>query len=356
MSDVIKSQETTNILTFEESILEVNKKYILFLTELIEKFKYHDDLIGPLEHDFKLTNDKLLENKYQVIDTMTDNFLFCLEQISDHNSDYFIYQKEKIVKKNGKSFKNKLPKIGNRTLLKKILKESENKYVDKIFLNIIELFNYLTLKDGNSIVFREEYILYVKENFNENKNFSKMIMVFDNLNNILNSKIEEIKEIEDNETDEAEESKESKEKDKNKKFKKNSKSSNKKNSKSSNNDFMKNLENTKIAELAKNISKKINMEDFPALSDPSKLLSSLAGGNTGEDGGGIQNLLKFVIGEVEDAFKSEKLNEKDLMGEAQNIMGQFKNMSGIDPMSLLSGNKDKFDLNQFANIFANMDK
>ena len=44
------------------------------------------------------------------------------------------------------------------------------------------------------------------------------------------------------------------------------------------------------------------------------------------------------------------------MGEAQNIMGQFKNMSGIDPMSLLAGNKDNFDLNQFANIFANMDK
>jgi hypothetical protein len=351
MSDVIKSQETTNILTFEESILEVNTKYISFLTELIEKFKYHDDLIGPLEHDLKLTNDKLQENKYQVIDTMTDNFLFCLEQISDHNSDYFIYQKEKIVKKNGKAFKNKLPKVGNRTLLKKILKEAENKYVDKIFLHIIELFNYLTLKDGESIVFKEEYISYVKEKFNENKNYSKMIMVFDNINNILNSKIEEIKEIDDNEIDDVEEIK-----DKNKKIKKNSKSSNKKNSKSSNNDFMKNLENTKIAELAKNISKKINMEDFPALSDPSKLLSSLAGGNTGEDGGGIQNLLKFVIGEVEDAFKSEKLNEKDLMGEAQNIMGQFKNMSGIDPMSLLSGNKDKFDLNQFANIFANMDK
>jgi hypothetical protein len=118
---------------------------------------------------------------------------------------------------------------------------------------------------------------------------------------------------------------------------------------------MKNLENTKIAQLAKNISEKININDFPALSDPSKLLSSLGSGNTEE--GGIQNLLKFVVGEVEQAFKTETLNEKDLMGEAQNIMGQFKNMSGFDPMSLLGGdNPDNIDLSQFANIFSKMGK
>lgn len=118
---------------------------------------------------------------------------------------------------------------------------------------------------------------------------------------------------------------------------------------------MKNLENTKIAQLAKNISEKINIDDFPALSDPSKLLSSL-GGNSFEDGG-IQNLLKFVVGEVEQAFKSNNLDEKDLMSEAQNIMGQFQNMSGFDPLSLLNNNKDNnIDLSQFANIFSKMGK
>ena len=34
-------------------------------------------------------------------------------------------------------------------------------------------------------------------------------------------------------------------------------------------------------------------------------------------------------------------------------MGQFKNMSGFDPMSILQ-NSDGLDLNKFADIFANM--
>lgn len=333
--------------TFDESIPIINDKYLIFLNELIEKFGYHNELIGPLESDLKLTKEKLPENKYQVIDTITDNFLFCLEQISDHNSDYFIYQKEKIPKKNGKFYKNKLPKVGNRTLLKKLLKESDSKYNEKIFKSIIEFFNYLTIKDDNNISFNEDYINYVKDTFTDNKNFSKMIMVFDNINNIFNSKLEEVNDEEINNEEDDESIEDKKNVGKNKK-------KNKKNNKV-NGDFMKNLENTKIAQLAKNISEKININDFPALSDPSKLLSSLGGGNTSEDGG-IQNLLKFVVGEVEQAFKTDTLSEKDLMGEAQNIMGQFQNMSGFDPMSLLNNNKDNIDLSQFANIFSKMGK
>jgi hypothetical protein len=261
--------EDTKILSFDESIISINEKYLNLLSELIEKFKYHDELIGPLESDLKLTKEKLPTNKYQVIDTITDNFLFCLEQINDHNADYFIYQKEKIPKKNGKVYKNKLPKIGNRTLLKKLLKEADNKFIDKIFKEIINFFNILTIKDeNNNFIFKEEYINYVKENFNENKNFSKMIMVFDNINNILNSKLED-----DNEVDNDSENFVNKEDTKKENSK--GKKKNKKNNKSTNGDFMKNLENTKIAQLAKNISEKINIDEFPALSDPTKLLSSL---------------------------------------------------------------------------------
>lgn len=333
MSEVIEEHKK---LSFDESITVINNKYIIFLEELIEKFKYHDDLIGPLENDLKLTKDKLPENNDQVLDIITDNFLFCLEQIYDHNEDYFIYQKDKIHKKNGKVYKNKLPKIGNRTLLKKLLKESDNIFTDKIFKEIIEYFNYLIYKDKNDVYFfNSDYIDYVKENFSDNKNYSKMIMVFDNVNNIFNSKIEENEDIILNDEETKPKKGKSKEKAKGKQ-----------------NDFMKNLENTKIAQLAKNISEKININDFPALSDPSKLLSSL--GNSSEDGG-IQNLLKFVVGEVEQAFKTDSLNEKDLMGEAQNIMGDFQNMSGFDPMSLLKGN-DNIDLSQFANIFSKMSK
>ena len=334
------------VVTYNESILLINDKYIIILNELIEKFKYHDELLGFLETDLKTFKEKLIENNLYVIDFITDNFLFCLEQISDNNGDYFIYQKEKIPKKNGKFYKNKLPKIGERVLFKKILKECDKISVNKLFKDIQDIFNLLMMKDTTAITFNSEYIEYVKNNFSENKNFSKMIMVFDNITNILNSKLDDNEDSNINnniETDNSENNKN-----------KNNKKKNKKNTKP-NGDFMKNLENTKIAQLAKNISEKININDFPALSDPSKLLSSLGSGNTEE--GGIQNLLKFVVGEVEQAFKTETLNEKDLMGEAQNIMGQFKNMSGFDPMSLLGGdNPDNIDLSQFANIFSKMGK
>jgi hypothetical protein len=340
-------EEKKEVLSFEELIPIVNEKYLSFLSELLEKFKYHDHLAGPLDHDLKLSQEKLVENKFQVIDTIINNFLYCLEQLADHNSDYFIYQKEKITKKNGKSYKNKLPKIGNRTLLKKVLSEAESKSVPKIFKDIIDIFMLLTFKNEyNIILFNEEFVDYVKENFDENKNFSKMIMVIDNVNNILDSKLEDIDESQIIEEDSEDEIKKSKSKSKSKKEKNKSKGA-------IGPDFIKGLENTKIAQLAKNISEKINIDDFPALSDPSKLLSSL-GDSSNE--GGIQNLLKFVVGEVEGAFKDNTLNEKELIGEAQNLMGQFQNMSGFDPMSLLSGDKGNIDINQFANIFSKMGK
>jgi len=340
MSEII---EEIKKLTFTETVPIINDKYLIFLETLIEKFKYHDELYGSLQNDLKLIKDKLLENNYHVIDIITDNFLFCLEQIYDNNVDYFVYQKEKIPKKNGKTYKNKLPKLGNKTLIKRLLKELDNSSTESFFKNIIYFFDLIIIKDNENYLFNEDYIIYVKNNFVENKNFSKMIMVFDNINNIFNSNLEEVNE---NQNEDVEEETPSKDKSK-------SKNKSKGKSKSKQNDFMKNLETTKIAQLAKNISEKINLNDFPALSDPSKLLSSL--GNSSDEGG-IQNLLKFVVGEVEQAFKNESLNEKDLMGEAQNIMGQFQNMSGFDPLSLLNNNKDNIDLSQFANIFSNMGK
>jgi len=344
----LEKTESVKILSFDEIIPIVNEKYLFFLSELLEKFKYHDHLCGPLEHDIKFAKEKLLENKHQVIDTIINNFLFCFEQIVDNNSDYFIYQKEKITKKNGKSYKNKLPKIGNRTLLKKILTESESTSLSKIFKDIIEMVELLTFKNEyNIIVFNDDFIEYVKDNFDENKNFSKMIMVIDNINNIMDSKLDIIDETQIIEDDDSIEEM------------KKSKSKNKKKGKSSggglNSDFLKGLETTKIAQLAKNISEKINIDDFPALNDPSKLLSSLTDSSS-EENGGIQNLLKFVVSEVEGAFKDNSLNENELIGEAQNLMGQFKNMSGFDPMSLLSGNNGNIDMSELSNIFSKMGK
>jgi len=335
---IIENINNEKILNFLEAIPLINEKYLVFLNYFLEKFKYHEDLVSSLDNDLKFINDKLETNKYAVINIITDNFLFCLEQIADHNSDYFIYQKEKIQKKNGKLYKNKLPKIGNKTLLKIILTESDSKNYNTIFKDILDFFNLLIIKDqDNKMVFNDDYVNYVKEHFSENKNYNKIIMVFDNLDNILNQVDDEIDEKDEKYIEE--ESKKNKSK----------KNKSKKNG-GLGADFMKNLENTKIAELAKNISQKINIDDFPSLADPSKLLSSL--GNPEE--GGIQNLLKFVIGEVEESFKNNNINENDLVNEAQNIMGQFQNSSGFDPMSILSNNN--IDLEQFANIFSKMSK
>ena len=341
--------EVPNESTFVEIINKVNDKYLIIVNYLLEKFKYHDDLAGPLGADLKFIKDKLTDNNFAIIDIITDNFLFCLEQVSDHNADYFTYQKEKVKKSNGKSYKNKLSKIGQRTLFKRVLKDSDPKFIDKLFSDLIEIFNLLVLNDSDgNMIFNEEYVEYVKENFNENKNFSKMIMVFDNVDSILSiSNDEEVINVDAELTDPtSEDSTSKKSKGKTKKSKKSKDPTN-----MMGEQFMKGLENTKIAQLAKNISEKINIDDFPGLTDPSKLLSSLSDPNSD---GGIQNLLKFVVGEVEQAFKGENINEKDLVNEAQNIMGQFQNMSGFDPMSMLKNNN--LDLSQFADIFSKMKK
>lgn len=331
--------------SFSEASAITNERYLALLNELIEKFKYHTELLGTLEYDLKSVKGKLVDNDNQVIYALTDNFLYCLEQIADNNSDYFVYQKEKITKKN-KVYKNKLPKLGSKTLLKRVLKECDTKYNTYLFKTILDIFLLFTVKsDDGSIQFTEDYMDYVKENFDENKNFSKMLMVFDNTNNILN--IQEIVEPELNEHDDDESWTEPT---KSKKGSKNDKKKSK-NKGFAAPEFMKSLENTKIAQLAKNISDKINMDDFPELTDPMKLLSSL--GNPSEEGG-IQNLLKFVIGEVETSFKNNNMDEKDLINEAQSMMGNFSSMAGIDPMKMFKDGN--LDMNQFANIFSKMGK
>jgi hypothetical protein len=354
-TDVVEPKDFSTIT------MEVSTKYIVFLQELYEKYKYHPELAGQLESDIKGLK-KNMENEQYLLYFLTSNYLFCLEPISDHNIDYFMYQKEKTVKKSGKVVKNKITKVIGKITLKKILKESEISFHNKIFSTIYEIFMNMTVKNENdTIVFNDEYIQFIKDNLSEDRNFSKMLMVMDNLDTILSS---------DNVVDETDIIKEAKkeEADKKKDKKKKSKSS------SSNplsaltgalgGDFMNGLESTKIAQLAKNISEKINTDEFPLLNDPSKLLSSLTGG--GEDGNNnIQNLLKFVVGEVENEFKTNNINEKDLLGEAQNIMSQFQGMSGFDPMSLLKnlsgaigGNNGEGlpDMKQFESIFSNIQK
>jgi hypothetical protein len=108
-SEEVKIEEFKNeeikTISYSESIPLINEKYLSLFNELVEKFKYHEELTGSLQHDLKRLNENLVENNDYIIDLLTDNLLFCLEQIADHNSDYFIYQREKVTKKN-KVYKN----------------------------------------------------------------------------------------------------------------------------------------------------------------------------------------------------------------------------------------------------------
>lgn len=344
---------SNNVKSFDDLTMEVSTKYLMFLQELYEKYKYHPDMAGEFQSEMKTLKNNMEENNDYLLYFITANYLFCLEPITDHNTDYFIYQKDKIVKKSGKVVKNKITKIIGKLTLKRLLKECDAETTKNIFTTVHDIFMMLTYKNENSsIVFNDEYISFVKENFTEDKNFSKMIMTIDNLDTILSQENQPSNDISADVEPEVSN-------------KKSNKNKGKKSGKKSNVDpfsaltgalggnLLNGLETTKIAKLAKNISEKINTDDFPLLSDPSKLLSSLT--TPGENGANnIQDLLKFVVGEVEDAFKKDGINEQELLGEAQNIMTQFKGISGFDPMSMLknlAGNAGT-DEKQFENIFS----
>lgn len=345
-------------LTFDEIIPVINQKYINAVSNLNSLFKHHKELGPSIKSDIAKINTMLNEDKYHVLNVLTDNYLYCLEQVKDLNADFFIYQEVKKIKRKGKVTKTKLSKIGEKTSLKEILPNLKTKTSQIFFKDIFEIFELLVYEDENGTFnFNEDYLEFIKENFSNNNNYNKIILVIENIDAIFSN-------YDENEIDEQinqsilQENKENEDK-KNKKNKKNKKSSSEGFGNLGENlgeNFMKGIEDTKIATLAKNISEKINLTDFPVLNDPSKLLSSLTNpGQQGEDGKGIGDLLQFVIGEVQEAFKGGNgLSENDLVNEAQNIMGKFGNMAGFDPSKMM--NNPNFNLNQFADIFANMTK
>jgi len=354
-----KDEDDCIELSFEEIIPIINQKYLNAISNLNSLFKHHKELGPSIKNDIEKMNENLITDKYHILNILTDNYLYCLEEVKDLNADFFVYQEVKKIKKKGKVVKSKISKIGEKTSLKEILPNLKTKTSQIFFKDVFEIFELLVYEDENgTFILSEDYLEYIKEAFSSNKNYNKILLVIDNIDNIFSD-------YDENEVDEQinqsilQEQKE-KENKKNKKDKdKNKKSSNEgfgNLGESMGENFMKGIEDTKIATLAKNISEKINLTDFPVLNDPSKLLASLTNpGQNGEDGKGIGDLLQFVIGEVQEAFKGGNgLSENDLVNEAQNIMGKFGNMAGFDPSKIM--NNPNLNLNQFADIFANMAK
>lgn len=314
-------------LTFEQLIEVISEKYFGFLNKVDNIFENHDTLSKSIKHDIQYLQDKHQSNPYAVLVTITDNYLYCLEQIKDKNIDFFKYQKDKVMKKKGgskgsvKVIKNKITKIGNNTALKDILSNIKTETSKELFNEIIEIFKLLIYEDEDIYNFHDDYLEFVKENFDTNKNFNKIMMVIDNIDSIMGN-------LEDDELEEQE----YEEKMKSEKEKESKKKKGKKKDGNVGEEFIKGIEDTKIAQMAKNISEKINLDDFPILTDPSKLLSTLT--NPEEGLGSIGGLMDVVMNEVKSSFEQSNTNENDLINEAQNIMGKLSG-TNLDPVNLM---------------------
>lgn len=315
-------QEEVVVKPFPQVVQEVTMKYMTLAHTVQEKYKYSHDVAGAMEAGIRNFVERQEQNDDQVLYNLADSFLYCLEELHDHNADYFMYQMDKIKKKNGKVEKQKVSRLIGKAQMKHILKECDEKGREFIFHELVECFKMLTKKDEDGqIIFYPEFVEFVKKNLNDNKNFSKMLVSIDCVDSILDDSQAMVtyeKNLDESDSED----------EKKKKGKKGKKKSAEKGGMFED-AFMKGLEGTKIAQLAQNISSKIKPQDFPELNDPMKLMSSLQG-----DGGGIANLLKFVVGEVQEAMTKDGMKEEDLVGEATNLMGNFKNMAGFDPMSM----------------------
>jgi len=332
-------------LTFDELLNIINDRYMGLMNKVKGIFENHESLSKTINYDIHHMNEKLEDNKYSVLVTLTDNYLYCLEQIKDKNSDYFVYQKEKIIKKksnskgNVKMIKSKVPKMGSKTLFKDVLSNIKRETVVEIFNEILDIFKLLIYEDEDVYSFHDEYLEFVKENFSNNKNYNKMCIVIDNIDLLIGSLEED--ELEEQEYQENYENNKNEEESKKKK-------KNKKNNNNDGADFIKGIENTKIAQMAKNISEKIDLEDFPILTDPSKLLSTLT--NPEEGLGSIGGLMDVVMKEVQTSFKENNSDENDLINEAQNIMGKLSG-TNLDPVNLMKNMN--LDVDKMAEIFSN---
>ena len=322
----------------KEKIENITKLYIQLIERINEIFRYQENLSKIDSYLDELKQD-LENNPLAIISHLTSNYLAYLEPIKDKNYDFFTCQKKYSKKRDGKIIKNKVTYIIGKIMLKEILVENNVEINNLIFDQLVEMFKILLNKDGDE--FENSYIKFVKENYNTSRNYNKMLIVMDNVEDILSDDITDDidqdnaidveDDTEDNNEDTHNEENKSDKSDKSDKSNKKSKSKGKKRG-GIDEGFFKNLENSSIAKLAKNISEKIKPEDFPELNDPSKLLSGLTNPSALGEEGGIGNLLKFVVTEVESAIKSDNMKENDLVNEAQNLMGN------INPADLLSGN------------------
>jgi hypothetical protein len=357
-------------LSIKEVCQIIHDQYISML-ENVQKSIIHDiELQNAIKRDTKLYLEKVEKNGLlQILYVLTDNYLYCLEAIKDHNCDYFSYQEEKIKKKSGKIEKVKITNLVGKTTLKRVLAEASEAMNNEIFDTLVQAFIFLCIKKEGRYEFRREYLKYVHENFEDNRNYSKMKLMIENVDSILDEYNPDDYKSTAPETDANVELDSDKKGKKGKKGKKSKKDDEGEDpfgffTKSAGDNLVKNLESSKIGQIAKNISTKMSENDFPMLKDPSQFLASLTNPNAEN---GLGDLIKFVMGEVQSSLDTQNISQDDLMSEASNMMGGLSKLTGIDPMKMMgemkpptmdeNGNMDNVpDFSQFAGIFEGLGK
>ncbi len=341
----------------------IHNQYIEMLDVVTDSIKHDEELKNALVRDKKHYMEKVEKNGLlQILYVYTENFLYCLEAIKDHNCDYFTYQEDKIKKKNGKVEKVKITSLVGKTTLKRVIAEASEETNNKIFDTLVNGFMFLCRKKDNMFEFRKEYLKYVHENFEDNRNYSKMKLMIENVDSIFD-------EYNPDDYKPAPKSESADDGKKNKKKKKGKKDDESEDpfgffTKSAGDNLVKNLESSKIGQIAKNISTKMSENDFPMLRDPSQFLASLTNPN-GENG--LGDLIKFVMTEVQTSLDTANITQDDLMSEASGMMSGLSKLTGIDPLKAMegmkppsmdeNGNLDQVpDFSQFAGIFEGLGK
>ena len=98
--------------------------------------------------------------------------------------------------------------------------------------------------------------------------------------------------------------------------------------------------NSKIGNLAKEISEELNGDDLKCMENPDDLMKNLLSG----EGGGLGNIIQKVSSKLQNKMQNGELNEEALMKEATSMMGMlnpaFSKMAG-GMMGGGGGNKKK---------------
>jgi hypothetical protein len=81
--------------------------------------------------------------------------------------------------------------------------------------------------------------------------------------------------------------------------------------------FEDNFLNSKIGNLAKEISEELNADDLKCMENPDDLIKNLMSG----EGGGLGNIIQKVSSKLQNKMQNGELNEAALMKEATNMMG-----------------------------------